>query len=201
MIIPFLTLCTYLAVITGAQNTTNTTDVYPQPIGLEFDEFPVYSLENIAMPESLEAEANESMRCTIQGDELTAFFCHGIDKETWEPSKEKNDFERLTIVDSRSLFNRQNCLDECVRDPIPGQPMTYDWIKYYPEPRFYENPVIDVQSNEYSLAFLKHDSIEAHYWNPKANYLNNPWSTFKLNIAFEYPADIEVDTNIERNAE
>ena len=79
--------------------------------------------------------------------------------------------------------------------------MTYDWIKYYPEPKFYERPVIAVQSHEYSLAFLKHDSIEAHYWNPRANYLNDPWSSFKLNIAFEWPAGTNVDKSVDPNAE
>ena len=58
--------------------------------------------------------------------------------------------------------------------------MTYDWIKYYPDTDFQNESIIDVQSIEYSIAFLKSDSIEAHYWNQNADYLTDPWSTVKF---------------------
>ena len=47
---------------------------------------------------------------------------------------------------------------------------------------------------------MKHDSIEAHYWNPRVDYRNDPSSTFKLNIAFYWPG-ASLDESVDPNAE
>ena len=103
--------------------------VYAQ---LDFNGSPVYSLEGIAAEQSIIEEQDGSMMCDIQGDELTVFFCQINRRNQNRVEYPPEILERLTIVDSRSLFNKQNCLDMCPREPTEGQLMKYEFLCYLP---------------------------------------------------------------------
>ena len=78
-------------------------------VGLDFKYSPVYSLKDILVDESIVQEILGNMDCEILGDELTIFFCQ-LTVEILDVPYAAELLERMTFVDSRSLFNRQNCV-------------------------------------------------------------------------------------------
>ena len=108
------------------------------PPGLDFNFSPLYSLSDvIPQYEYRWAERNKQIVCDIQGDELTVFWCLKNPENIIQTKENSNqtdyseiNFDKITVIDSRSLFNRQNCIHRCIKYPIKGQPKMYSFLHY-----------------------------------------------------------------------